>query len=181
MTAPDDAYLLAGLRDGDPKVVEVWFATYRDRLLAFVHQKVDHTPDAEEITQETFINCLKHLPLFRGGSSVWTWMVSIAKHEVADYYRKKYARKTLHTLSLGHPFVQQVLRTPIGDAHYTSEKVKRVLSQMSAASVELLMAKYVDGVRVKELARLAARSPKAIESDLFRARREFRLLWAQVE
>jgi DNA-directed RNA polymerase specialized sigma24 family protein len=43
------------------------------------------------------------------------------------------------------------------------------------------MKKYVDKKRVKELAQEFGRSEKAIESELFRARKEFRLLWANLE
>ena len=52
---------------------------------------------------------------------------------------------------------------------------------MGSQSQELLMKKYVDKKRVKELAQEFGRSEKAIESELFRARKEFRLLWANLE
>src|SRR3989344_1118054 len=96
-----DAVLLARLKSGDSPAVNEWFRAYHDRLLAFVSQKIDNAHDAEELVQETFVNCLKHLPLFRGESSIWTWMCGIAQHEVADFYRKKYAKKALKLLPLG--------------------------------------------------------------------------------
>ena len=67
------------------------------------------------------------------------------------------------------------------DAHETAILVKQVLKKMGSQSQELLMKKYVDKKRVKELAQEFGRSEKAIESELFRARKEFRLLWANLE
>lgn len=171
-----EAKLLARLKAGEPDAVRQWFAHYHDRLLAFVSKKIDNPKDAEELVQETFMNCLKHLPLFRGGSSIFTWMCSIANHEVADFYRKKYAKKALHTV----PLADFLLHTKVENAHEVAEKVQLVLSKMRSDYKELLLLKYVDGKRVKEIAAELGRTVKSIEADLFRAREEFRLLYETI-
>lgn len=172
-----DANLLADLRTGDPQAVKVWHDQYYHRVLQYISSRVKTDKDAEELTQETFMNCLRHLPLFRGNSSVWTWMCSIAKHEIADYFRKKYAKKTIQTLPLG----DRVLAAEPKDAHFVASEVKAVLKKMGGYSAELLKAKYVDKKKVKEIAKEFGKSVKAIESELFRAREEFRVLWAALE
>ena len=171
-----DGDLLARLKQGQEPAVREWFETYQQRLLKYVLIKINCTKDAEEIVQETFINCLRHLPLFRGGSSIMTWMVSIARHEVADYYRKKYAKKANKTLPLG----ELLLQAPIHNAHETSDKVRLVLCQMSSQYQELLQLKYVDRKQVRQIAQELGRTVKAVESDLFRARNEFRYLWLEI-
>jgi len=55
-----------------------------------------------------------------------------------------------------------------------------VLKKMAKRSRELLMQKYVDKKRIKDLAKELGKTEKAIESELFRARKEFRLLWANI-
>lgn len=174
---PEDSTLLADLRTGDPQAVKVWYDQYYDRVLAYIASRVKTVKDAEELTQETFMNCLRHLPLFRGNSTVWTWMCSIAKHEIADYFRKKYAKKTIQTLPLG----DRVLATDPKDAHHVAAEVKQVLKKMSGYSAELLKAKYIDKKKVKQIAEEFGKSAKAIESELFRAREEFRVLWAALD
>jgi RNA polymerase sigma-70 factor, ECF subfamily len=168
-----ESQLLAALRAGEATAVTTWFQMYHDRLLRFVTLKISDPADAQEITQEIFINCLRHLPLFRGSSSLWTWMQSIARHEMADYFRKKYAKKAIKSLPL-HEFVSDV---PISDAHEVSERVKAAFQALSKESQELLMMKYIDRKKVKEIAAEVGRSVKAVESDLFRARLEFRDLY----
>jgi len=42
---------------------------------------------------------------------------------------------------------------------------------------ELLLLKYIDKMRVKEISILLDRTVKSIESDLFRAREEFRVIY----
>ncbi|NCO12688.1 RNA polymerase sigma factor [Candidatus Pacearchaeota archaeon] len=166
--------LLTRLKLGEPRAVQEWYEEYSPRLLAYISKKVSSQKDCEEITQEVFLGSLKHLPLFRGGSSIFTWMCSIARHEIADYYRKLYAKKALKYVPLG----EMILQENISDAHESAEKVKEVLSQMKDESKELLLKKYVDCKKVTEISIELGRTTKSIESDLFRARKEFKKLYA---
>lgn len=168
-----EVQLLARLKSGNSDAVRQWFAQYHTRLLSYISKKIDNPGDAEELVQETFMNCLKHLPLFRGSSSIFTWMCSIANHEVADFYRKKYAKKALHTV----PLADFLIHTKVENAHEVAEKVQMVLSKMRADYQELLQLKYIDGKRVKVIAEELDRTVKSVEADLFRAREEFRSLW----
>lgn len=169
-----DEALLEQLRKGEPRAVNEWFNLYHDRLLASVILRVTSIKDAEEIVQETFLNCLKHLPLFRGDASIWTWMNTIARHEIADYFRKKYARKAIQTL----PLHEWLLAKNVHDSHEVAEQVYFILDKMRKSYRDLLLLKYVEGKKVSAIAEELDRSIKSIESDLFRAREEFRVLWA---
>jgi RNA polymerase sigma factor (sigma-70 family) len=166
--------LLIRLKEGNPRAVSEWYGQYRPRILAFIAKKVSVEKDSEELTQEVFMSCLKHLPLFRGQSSIFTWMCSIASHEIADYYRKKYAKKALRYVPLG----EKLLSEEIADAHESAIKVKQVLSQMKAESIELLMKKYVDQKKVIDISKELGKTTRAVESELFRARQEFKKLYA---
>lgn len=168
-----DQDLISKLKQGDTKAVNQWFGEYNDRLIKVVLNKVSNYQDAEEIVQQTFLNCLKHLPLFRGRSSIWTWMNSIARHEIADYFRKKYAKRALKTTRLS----EFLLLDNIDDSSEVSEKVKRVLKKMRLNHRELLLLKYVDKKKVAVIAREFGKSIKSVESELFRARKEFKALW----
>lgn len=170
-----EAQLVELLKLGDTVAVEYWFGEYHPKLLRFINQKVESKQDSEELAQQTFLNCMKNLPLFLGTSSLLTWMVSIAKHEVADYYRKKYAKKAIQTL----PLSQLFLADTVDDAHEISLKVIAVLQKMGVHSKELLLKKYVDKHTVAAIAEELGKTIKAIESDLFRARKEFRVLYEQ--
>ncbi len=165
--------LLSQLRSGQPQAVAQWFKEFQPQVLGFIKSKISSDKDAEELTQEVFLNCLKHLPLFRGDSSILTWMVGIARHEVADFYRKKYAKKAISYL----PLSDIIINHKIDDAHEVSEKVKLVFGQLDTEHQELLLLKYIDGKKVKDIAAELGRSVKAIESELFRAREEFKRLY----
>ncbi len=172
-----DELLLSQLKTGNSKAVRQWFAQYHDHLFQFVTQKVSQEKDVEELVQDTFLSCLKHLPLFRGESSIWTWMVRIAQHEIADYYRKRYAKKFIHAL----PLSELLPLGDVSDAHEISQKVRHVLAKMTKEDREILLMKYVDKKKVKQIAHELGRTVKSVESILFRARIEFRELYLVIE
>jgi RNA polymerase sigma-70 factor (ECF subfamily) len=169
-----ESQLLQALRLGESNAVRQWYQEYGPKVRTFIAQKISSEADVDELVQETFMNCLKHLPLFRGEAGIWTWMCGVAKHEVSDYYRKKYAKKAITAL----PLSELLVGAHIQGAHETSEQitehVAHVLQSLSEEAQEVLLMKYVDGKKVEEIAEQLQRSVKAIESELFRARRNFR-------
>ncbi|MDP2708767.1 MAG: RNA polymerase sigma factor, partial [Patescibacteria group bacterium] len=64
-------------------------ARLRKKLFKFIAARVGDPADAEDIVQETLISVYDSLPLFQGKSAFLTWAYGIAKHELADFYRKK--------------------------------------------------------------------------------------------
>lgn len=165
--------LVENLRAGQSGAVRWWFKNFSPYLLRLTIKRVPSQEDAEEIVQETFVNCLKQLPLFRGQSRLRTWMISILHHEIADFYRRRYAKKTLQTI----PLAKVLVAEPIKDASQTALKVREVLAKMTKNRQELLMMKYVDRHKVKDIAEKLNTTVKAVESELFRARQEFRALY----
>jgi len=169
----NEQVLLSALKQGDPMAVEFWFKNYRSKLRKIALSRLPNDFITQEIVQETFINCLQTINLFKGQSSLLTWMQGVLRHEIADYYRKLYAKKIIRTT----PLADLLLETDIRDAAGTAEAVTAVLRQMLGRNRELLLSKYVDQLSVKEIAKRLGVSNKTVESDLFRARQEFKALW----
>ena len=171
-----DKKLINSLRQGDQVASREWFEKHYPQLLKFVLFKISNHEDAEEIVQETFINCLKHLPVFNEKSSILTWMKGIARHEVADYYRKKYAKKAVYLL----PLFESLSDELVSDSQEVAKKVSLALKEMRKDYRELLLLKYVDGKQIKSIAQELRRSFKSVEADLFRARKDFKEIYAAI-
>ena len=71
-----------------------WVKTYTKDLLAYAMSKVQQKEIAEDLVQETFLSAHQSYESFKGKSSVKTWLFSILKHKIADYYRLKYKQNT---------------------------------------------------------------------------------------
>lgn len=75
-------------------MINEWVDQYADSLYAFAVVRVDDTDLAKDFVQETFLAGIKSAGNFEGKSSVKTWLISILKRKIIDYYRQKEARKT---------------------------------------------------------------------------------------
>lgn len=166
-----EASLVKDLCAGDQQAVKRWYLASKDKLSGFFVRQVGSSEDAAELTQDTYISCLRALPLYRGQSSLYSWMLGIARHELADYWRKKYAKRAIALL----PFGQELLET-IGskDKITGTSEIQDLLSNLPQEITELLQLKYIDGYSVKELAAHYGLSPAAMQSRIFRAKELFR-------
>ena len=77
----------------DKKEARRFCLEWRPRLMRFVAQKVGRHEDVEEIAQDTLMSVLVSLPRFKGKSKLSTFVFAIARHEIADFYRKQKIKK----------------------------------------------------------------------------------------
>ncbi|MFK8044881.1 MAG: sigma-70 family RNA polymerase sigma factor [Crocinitomicaceae bacterium] len=71
-----------------------WVELYSDFLYNYAISRVNNTELAKDLVQDTFIAGIKGLDNFEGKSAVRTWLVSILKRKIIDFWRQKDSRKT---------------------------------------------------------------------------------------
>jgi RNA polymerase sigma-70 factor (ECF subfamily) len=145
------------------------------KLKKFIIKKVSNPEEAEEIFQETLVSASECLELYSGKSSFFTWLCGIAKHEIADFYRKKKIKTILFSRL---PWLENLASEALGpeQVFLREEMVKRVretLKNLSEGYQQVLRLKYYQGLSVKEIAHQLNETVKAIESRLSRARKAF--------
>ena len=70
-----------------------WVDNYADYLFNYAVARVNNSNVAKDLVQETFFAGLKSAKNFQGKSTERTWLVSILKRKVIDYYRKINSKK----------------------------------------------------------------------------------------
>ena len=66
-----------------------WLANYGDAMYRYALARLHDPNKAEEAVQETLLAALRSRDSFRGESRVSTWLFSILRFKVADYFRGK--------------------------------------------------------------------------------------------
>jgi RNA polymerase sigma-70 factor, ECF subfamily len=156
-----------------------WIKKYTLPLFFYIHKKVDENEDAWDLTQETLISASQSLPLYAGKSSFSAWLYGIARHEVADFYRKK----KIKTILFSHmPFLEELADQAFGPEEEVIEKelkirIKEVLTNLSEGYSIILRLKYIEGESVGQIAQKLGLSYKTAESRLTRARVAFQKAW----
>ncbi len=70
-----------------------WIDNYADYLFNYAVVRVNNSDVAKDLVQDAFYAALKSAKNFQGKSTERTWLVSILKRKVIDYYRKINSKK----------------------------------------------------------------------------------------
>ncbi len=70
-----------------------WAQKHADYLFNYTITRVNKEELAKDIVQETFFSALKAQDNYRGQASERTWLISILKRKIIDYYRKINSKK----------------------------------------------------------------------------------------
>lgn len=73
--------------------IESWVDNYADYLYNYAITRVNDIDIAKDLVQETFFAGLKSAKNFEGKSTERTWLISILKRKIIDYYRKINSKK----------------------------------------------------------------------------------------
>lgn len=168
--------LVFGLRQADRRSIDKWYKQYYPVLYNLALNKLPDEFLAQEVVQQTFINSLKQINLFQHRSSLLSWMSAILRHEIADFYRKQYAKRAIKLVPLS-----ELLEFKPLDHDQVALLVNLVLASLSSQEKELLLLKYVDGWRVSEIACKLGNSARSVEGKIWRARQKFKLLYGKLK
>jgi len=72
---------------------DLWLDEYGGELYHFAFCRLGNVSTAEEMVQEALLAALKSKDSFSGKSTEKTWLFSILKHKIIDFYRKKKIEK----------------------------------------------------------------------------------------
>jgi len=175
----DEKKLVKKILAGNQEAVDCFYRQYQKPLLSFVQKRSQTVSDAQDIVQEAFISALNSLPNFKFQSPLFSWLCAIARHETADFYRRKKIKTVLFSRL---PILEQLASQALGpEGKVLKQELKKeivaVLQQLSEGYSKILRLKYIEGLPVKDIARRLKTTAKAVESRLTRARRRFKKIW----
>jgi len=175
-----DAELLRGARSGD---AEAWRSLYNRYLPAVWRQAYARVSDihaAEDITSETMLALLRGIHhLQSDGPQIAAWLRTVVERKTADHYRKQFRthKRASQTLPGSEESIDVSSPAASLETNETRAHVMAVLEKMPQRQRTVLEWKYLDALRVREMAERLGDTEKAVEALLYRARREFRRLF----
>lgn len=72
---------------------------YKGKVFNYISRMVHHAPDAEDLTQETFVRAYMSIRSFQSRASLNTWLFRIATNLCIDYSRKQKTHVQASSLS----------------------------------------------------------------------------------
>lgn len=86
---PSDEELVEQIKQGGNDALQELLSRYGDRVYSLVYRIVGTRDDAEDTVQDTFINVIRSLDGFRGGSSFSTWLYRVATNTALTHLRQR--------------------------------------------------------------------------------------------
>jgi RNA polymerase sigma-70 factor, ECF subfamily len=146
------------------------FSTLYERYLPMVFKRVRYAVperDVDDVTQEIFIAAMRSLKGFKGDALFSTWLRTLTKRRIADYYRRK--NPAQHELDMDIGEADDLIGegdTAPGILDETIA-VRRALRTLSDDYQEIVLLRFAEGLQFNEIAQLRGQSLEATKS-LFR-------------
>ncbi len=164
---------------GDSKAVIEFYKSYSPKILSYLSNKLPHPEDAQELTNDVFLEAIDSLSFLQKEQNVSAWLYRIAHNKMVDFYRKKKIKSILLSQI---PFLQ-IIDSEINQPEFEFEKnkirdsIETALHNISEKYRRILRLHYEEGLSIKKIAVILNLSFKATESLLFRARQSFKLAY----
>jgi RNA polymerase sigma-70 factor (ECF subfamily) len=137
-----------------------------------------------DVVQETFLAAAKSAKGYdKRRGSLWVWLWTIGRRQIALHYRRQKPTVSLdqavqwwNSLNGQQVDILDQMAAPPAmlETRELGELVRRCLEQLTAEQETLLLAKYVDQIPVKKIAKQLHCSVVAARSKLARARKTFK-------
>lgn len=158
------------------------YERFAEPLLAYLCQLVSNRQDAEDLLLEIFLAGLQNTWLARLPSGrQLAWLRRVARNKVVDHYRHG-ALLTIQPLGQVQELEDQSV-TPERRVEEQEERawLLQTIEQLSPAQRELVRLRYVQELRLTQIATLMEKSEGTVRKMLSRTLRHLRILYEQHE
>ena len=172
MSEPDDITLLTRWRTGDNEAGQVLFERHFDAIYGFFETKC--AADADELTQSTFLACMRARDQFRAESSFRTYLFTIARNELYRILRTRQRKDAKLDFELSS--IAELVSTP-GTRMARNQEHRHLLTALQHLPVEqqtLLELHYWEDMEIGQLAEVFDAPTATIRTRLHRARKALR-------
>lgn len=175
-----EADAVAGAQAGDMKCFEALYNRYKRRVYSLCLQLVRNPADAEELTQEAFLQVYRKIRTFRGEAAFSTWLHRVATNMVFMRLRKKHVQEVELQPALEDDGEQwkDTSHILMEDCQLSGSIDRLSLQQALGTLAEgyriVFVLHDIEGLEHHEIAELLGCSPGTCKSQLHKARVKLR-------
>lgn len=179
--AARDRLLVERVRSGDPSAFAEIVGHYRHWVYAIVRPLIGDHHEAEELTQDAFINAFRGLPRFRGDAAFSSWLYRITINLARNRHWYWWRRRKQDTVSLQAESAPGILvsdtlaapdNSPPDDAEMTDllARISSAMERLPARHREILTLRIIEHRSYGEIAARLSISIGTVKSRIARAR-----------
>ena len=159
----DEESLIRRAQQRDPMALTQLYEENFDRIYRYIVLKIGDRTEAEDMTQQVFLNALKSISSYRWkGMPFSSWLYRIAHNQIVDYLRKKSKRATL-------PLDESMTSGGSNPEHTAERKVEieelaQATKKLTKAQQEVISLRFAAELSVAEVAKAMGKSVGAVKA-----------------
>jgi RNA polymerase sigma factor (sigma-70 family) len=182
----DERTLVEQLKQGDENAFRTIVTTWQDMVYNTAMGILQSTEDAEDVSQEVFVQVYESIHTFKGESKFSTWLYRITTSKALDHIRRRKRKKRF-------AFVQQlfgennevIIQPPdfnhpgvVLDNKETAAALFRAIEKLPDNQKISFVLNKVEGLNYQEISEIMKTTVSSVESLLHRAKTNLRK-WLQ--
>ena len=151
----------------DDRAFTALYQQLADRVTRYIAVRVDTTQVAEDLTAQTFLKALEAMRQGKGGRNPHAWVFGIARHVVANHYRRRrrnFPLEAAYDVAADGPTLAEIT-----DQQLKLERVAAALEALAPDRAEALALRIFGGLSTVEVAEVLGKSPQAVKMLVYRA------------
>ncbi|PKO96090.1 MAG: hypothetical protein CVU12_07130 [Bacteroidetes bacterium HGW-Bacteroidetes-7] len=178
----DEKKIIDSILSGETEMYRLLVERYHEKIFILVRGFVHQTEDAEDVTQETFMQAFVSLGSFNGKSEFSTWLYRIGINSAYDFIKKRNRKSIIEfyteKISALNDFITSTKTDnpqTIMSGKETEEIIYKEIDNLPANQKTALILSRLDGLSQKEIAEIMSLSVQAVDSLIQRAKRQLKI------
>lgn len=176
-----DNQLMFRVKEGNLDQMALLFDRHHRLLYGFFYHNTGLKDESEDLVQTVFMNMIRSRATFTGSFKFETWMYTIARNALKDYYRKnKKSSAFVDTDQVEHQLQDSTSADDKINRKEEENILKKALEQLSETDRELIILSRYKEMKYQEIAILLNLSEGAIKVRIHRAVKQLRENYQQL-
>ncbi len=181
----DEKEIIKKIKKGDTNAFREIIQTYKRVVYNHSYTYLRNQQDAEDATQEIFLNVYNNIKSFRGESKISTWIyritVNVCKNKIKQLQRQR--APIMDDIYPGDEEINKQLEIKDKEEKkpdsilITNEKRKMIykrISELTSEQKNILIMRDINALSYEDISKIMKLSVSAVKSKLFRARDNLR-------
>ena len=159
----DEESLVRRAQQRDQEAFAQLYEEHFDRIYRYVALKIGDKTEAEDMTQQVFLNALQSISSFKWkGTPFSAWLFRIAHNQVVDYLRKKakHAAAPLDETRASSDSNPQLMAERTLDI----EQLLQATKKLTKAQQEVISLRFAGELSIAEVAKVMGKSEGAVKA-----------------
>lgn len=149
------------------------YRRYVDHVYRYLLLRVGNVEEAQDLTAQTFLAALENLASYRGEGAAAAWLLGIARHKAADYFRHRQPTAPLEAATELPASFEEPLELVFRQLQV--DQVAHALRVLAPERAEAVALRFFGGLSNAEIAQVMNRNEAAVKMLVHRGIQDLRV------